>query len=431
MNRTFACIFNTTSKKGLTLLLVAFAAGCAASKPAAQQKATAFWPQYPDEPRLQYLTSFKTSTDVEPPKSSLDQLVMGKENEKVLNLAKPYGVEMYQGKIYVCDLRSRAVTVLDLRNHRILIVGRSGTDTLERPTDIAIADDGTKYVADLGRGMVYVFDAQERLVNKFGHKDLKPVGVAVYQNELYVCDFQGQRVEVLDRRSGQLLRTIGGPGSGEGQFIRPLGIATDEQGNVYVADVLNCKLQKFDRQGKFVNAFGMVSANAGGLVRPKHIAVDKDGTIYVVDAAFNNVQLFDQIGRVYTFFGSSGDHPGAMFLPAGIAVHEGDLDLFKSYINPAFEAERLILVTTQFGDNKVAVYALGHLKPGKTVADISASKDIVPTGTASEQQKGPGVPPTLDTATTRQAPDDAVEPGATTQPVKRTVIQTPSTQAGK
>ncbi|WP_428938345.1 hypothetical protein [Fontivita pretiosa] len=386
------------------LALAVLAGGCAAKPPAAP-KTAAFWPPYPDEPRIQFLVSFEKNEDVEPPKSKLDELVLGKEVQQVLALNKPYGLEMWQGKIYVCDLRARAVIVLDLRNRRTLILGRSGADTLERPTDIAIADDGVKYVADQDKGMVYVFDAQDRLIGKFGHKDLKPVGVAVYQNELYVADFRGQRIEVLDRRTGQLLRTVGEPGTRDGQFVRPLGVAVDKDGCLYVTDVLNCRLQKFDRQGNVVTAFGTISANAGGLVRPKHVAVDSEGIIYVADAAFQNVQLFDQQGRVYTFFGSAGGHPGSMNLPAGVAVHEADLDLFSAYIHPAFEAQRLILVTNQFGPNKVSVYALGRLKPGKTVADIAASKDIVPlsAGVATDGKISP-----IPAPATQPAPEEDV-----------------------
>jgi len=388
---------------GSALLVLAVLAGGCAAKPPAAPKTAAFWPPYPDEPRIQFLTSFEKSEDVEPPKSKLDELVLGKEIQQILALNKPYGLKMWQGKIYVCDLRTQAVIVLDLRNRRTLILGRSGVDTLERPTDIAIAEDGVKYVADLGKGMIYVFDAQDRLIGKFGHKELKPVGVAVYQNELYVADFRGQRIEVLDRHTGQLLRTVGEPGSGDGQFIRPLGIAVDKDGCLYVTDVINCRLQKFDRQGNVVTAFGTISANAGGLVRPKHVAVDSEGIIYVVDAAFQNVQLFDQQGRVYTFFGSAGGHPGSMNLPAGIAVHEADLDLFSAYIHPAFEAQRLILVTNQFGPNKVAVYALGRLKPGKSLADIAASEGIVPTsaGVATDGKIGP-----LPAPATQPAPEE-------------------------
>ncbi|HVT88468.1 MAG TPA: 6-bladed beta-propeller [Tepidisphaeraceae bacterium] len=398
-------------KRGWMLLLTGLLVGCASSAPAPKQKSAAFWPPYPDEPRIQYLTSFKASTDVEPAKSQLDELVMGKEPQETMGLQKPYGIEMYQGKIYVCDLRNGAVTVLDLRNHRTLVLGRSGSDTLLRPTDIAISDDGLKYVADQDRGLVYVFDAQERLFGKIGHKDLKPVGVAVWQDELYVCDFQGKRIEVFNRKSGKFLRFVGESGPGDGQFLFPLGIAVDVQGNLYVTDVLKCTMQKFGHDGKLSSTFGVISANAGGFVRPKHIAVDRTGTIFVVDAAFQNVQLFNQIGRVYTYFGSSGSHPGNMNLPVGICVHEGDIDLFQSYIHPAFEAERLILVTNQFGDSKVAVYAMGHLRAGKTVADIAAAKDVVPMGISDPSKSPTGLP----TPTTLS--DDLTAPGPTTLPV--------------
>src|SRR4030095_14589048 len=103
---------------------------------------------------------------------------------------------------------------------------------------IKIAPDGMKYVADLGKGLVVVYDVNERNVGSIGHKGLKPASVAVYQNTLYVSDFKGQRIEVYDRRSGQLLRTIGSAGQGPGQFIRPLGMTVDNAGNLYVMDVL-------------------------------------------------------------------------------------------------------------------------------------------------------------------------------------------------
>jgi streptogramin lyase len=396
----------------LASLVLILLVGCAAEKKAAPQVKAAFWPPYPDEPRLQYLVSYKSSTDVEPQKSKLDELVYGKEIQQNLNLAKPYGVEYYDGKIYVCDLRNDCITVLDLRKKQTLILGRTGADTLQTPSDIAISPDGMKYVADLGRGQIYIFDQAERHVGSFGHEGLKPVGVAVYQNELYVCDFAKQRVEVLDRTNGTLLRTIGSAGQGPGQFIRPLGIAVDEQGCVYVTDVLNCKLQKFDHSGKLVTSFGITSANAGGFVRPKHIAVDHDGIIYVVDAAFQNVQLFDQSGRPLTFFGSAGTHPGNMYLPAGICVTDSGLELFQQYIHPAFEAQRLVLVTNQFGDNKVSVYALGHLKPGMTVKDISASQGLVPAGTGEQKTTGPGAPLPATAPSTTQPANIAASPDA-------------------
>jgi len=379
------------------IVLLGLAAGCTQQPP--PSKPAAFWPPYPDEPRIQYLRSIEKSGDIQPPKTSLEDLVLGKEPETVMMVKLPYGVKMWHGRIYVCDISNSAVEIFDIQKKQTFILGKGDSDHMMRPSDIAIAPDGTKYVADNGREQILVYGPDDRFTNVLAHKDVKPVAVAVYQDELFVCDQRGQRVVVLDRSTGNLLRTIGAPGMKRGQFVSPIGITVDGQGSVYVMDVIKCQLQKFDRAGKLLLAFGERGDNVGAMARPKQIAVDKDGFIYVVDAAFQNVQVFNQDGRLLTFFGSPGDHLGAMDLPAGISVCDTDIELFKDWVHPAFEPERLILVTNQYGPSKVAVYALGHLKAGKTVADISNTQGLVPSGLAKgNESKFAGIPTTMPSA---------------------------------
>ena len=187
--------------------------------------------------------------------------------------------------------------------------------------------------------------------------------------------------------------------------------------NVWVADVLKCRVQEFDENGKLLRPpFGEASDAYGGLPRPKMIAVDKTGKIYVVDSALQNVQIFDSNTKLLTYFGSAGPYPGNMDNPVGICVHEGDLDLFSKYIHPDFEAERLILVSNQsFGLYKVGVYALGHLKPGKTAEDThSVQAATLPTGTTTQPQKFAGTPTT--SPTTQETTVPATQNAPTTQP---------------
>ena len=160
---------------------------------------------------------------------------------------------------------------------------------------------------------------------------------------------------------------------------------------VYVDDVIRCRVQRFSRDGKFLGAFGQIGNLPGDLVRPKHFSFDKNGYMYIADAAFNNVQVFDTQQKVVGYFGSAGGHPGSMDLPAGVYVDESaeDLALFQEYVHPAFKAERLILVTNQFGNQRVSIYASGTLKPGKTLADITVSRAKVSLGTM-----GPATNPT-------------------------------------
>jgi DNA-binding beta-propeller fold protein YncE len=286
---------------------------------------------------------------------------------------------MWQGKIYVCDTKQKAVVVLDVRKKITRMMGVTG-NKLDNPSDIAIGPEGVKYVTDTMRGAVVVFDANDQRLGAFTHDNFKPVAVAIYNDELAVADFQMQRVEIMDRSTGQVRRYIGSAGTDDGQFVRPLAVAYDKEGNLTVSDFMRCRIQKFDRAGKLIRATGEISTVAGNFVRPKHIAIDKDEYLYVVDAGFQNVQIFDSAGYLLTFFGTAGTHPGAMQLPAGICVDDDpqDLALFKDDVHPAFEADRLIIVTNQVGLNRVAIYALGKLKPGVTAADISPSRIVVP-----------------------------------------------------
>lgn len=352
-------------------------------KTPAPQQQVSFWPPPPAEPRIQFVRAYEYSRDVEPAMTKMQDLIFGDEIQQVLPISKPYGVEMWQRRIYVCDIRNAAVSILDLRKQEMRVMGSTGMSTLGRPVDIAIAPDGMKYVADIVRNRIFVFDAEDKFVTTFGHDKFKPVALAVRGDELFVCDFVGQCVEIFDRHTGQSKQKIGGRGMEDGKFIKPMGIGIDPQGNLVVVDVLKCRVQVINRAGEVLHAWGMPTDNIGNFVRPKHLAVDKEGYIYVVDAAFQNVQIFSGKGQLMTFFGSMGTHPGAMYLPAGISVYDDDLDLFEPYIHPAFKAKRLLIVTNQFGHNKVAVYALGQLRPGKTLADIRGTVAEVATGTTN------------------------------------------------
>jgi DNA-binding beta-propeller fold protein YncE len=358
--------------------------GCSQDqKSGAVKKTYSFWPPAPDSPHIQFLVSYNSSADVSPSRSKFDELLYGQATEQ--GITKPSGIAYWNGRIYVTDLRSIGVAVFDLRKKQARMMGVSGSGSIERPVDVSVGPDGKKYVIDSAKNSIVVFDPEEGYLYTITQRDFNPVAMCVYQNELYVSDFAGACVKVLDAASGKLLRTIGSPGTEDGHFVRPVAVKVDHEGNILVADVLKCRVQKFTRDGKLLMAFGEIGNRVGDFVRPKHMAIGKDGMIYVVDAAFNNVQVFDPLGKFVGFFGSLGDFPGSMNLPFGLWISDEDLDLFQQYVHPAFQARRLIFVSNQFGANKIAVYAEGELKPGKTVADITADRSDVKLGLETEK----------------------------------------------
>jgi sugar lactone lactonase YvrE len=105
----------------------------------------------------------------------------------------------------------------------------------------------------------------------------------------------------------------GSQGSADGQFDFPLRIAVDGGGDIFVAELDNQRIQKFDNTGTF-----LAKSRSGQLNRPEGVAVDGRGYVYVTDGTI--VRKFDWTWTLLTQWGSQGDGDGEFGLARGIAV---------------------------------------------------------------------------------------------------------------
>lgn len=113
----------------------------------------------------------------------------------------------------------------------------------------------------------------------------------------------------------------GGPGTGPGQFTAPLGIASNGEGLVYVADASADRVQVFTADGAHITAFGAPGAGPGELSGAGHVAVDEPtGSVYVADTANARVQRFTQRGVPVAVLGMRGLGDGQFQSPSGVAV---------------------------------------------------------------------------------------------------------------
>jgi sugar lactone lactonase YvrE len=118
----------------------------------------------------------------------------------------------------------------------------------------------------------------------------------------------------------QVITKWGTSGKGNGQFNGPRGIGVDSQGNVYVADMSNFRIQKFTSTGVFLTAWGTAGQGNGQFWLPSGVAVDASGNVYVTDFGNNRVQKFTSTGTFITTWGSFGNSDGQFDHPEGVAV---------------------------------------------------------------------------------------------------------------
>jgi DNA-binding beta-propeller fold protein YncE len=122
------------------------------------------------------------------------------------------------------------------------------------------------------------------------------------------------------------------PGAGAPQdlFQRPTDVAWDAAGNIYVADGYgNARVAKFDKYGKFIKSWGSRGLNPGQFNTLKGIALDSQGNVYVADSGNRRIQVFDGDGTFKTQFLNAGT-------PSAICIAPGTRQfLYSSNSNPS------------------------------------------------------------------------------------------------
>jgi sugar lactone lactonase YvrE len=393
--------------KRLTLLLLTACMalpGCFLFRKAPEKARSVFYPLPPASPRIQYLTAINGSWDVEPKRTALEDYILGSKAKKGVGLRLPYGVAVWDAKIYVADHRGSDVLIFDVKNRKFSTLNQ-GRPILTGPTNLCIDRDGFKFVCETLRQRIHVFGPDDQLVGTYRIEDGRPADVVAVGKELFVTDVANHRLLVLNRATGKVVRTIGERGGELGQYRMPNALATDSENNVYVVDAFNYRYQKLDATGKALLAIGRHGDSYGHFGRPRGIAVGPDGVVHVVESQFQLVQMFNQKGKVLMMFGKYQGAPyGFLELPAGIAVDKSCLPYFQKYVDPRFDAEYLLFVVSQLGRAKLSVYALGKLKPGVEIPSPFVTEK--PAEAPAETEGKPAEPGMPKVVPGQKAPED-------------------------
>lgn len=142
----------------------------------------------------------------------------------------------------------------------------------------------------------------------------QPRGVAIdAQGNAYVADFGNDRMQKFGP-DGSFLKTWGAHGNVPSQFNQPGDVAVGPDGDVYVADTWNQRVQVFSPEGDYRREW------AGKYFGPRGIAVAPDGTVYLADTGNHRVWRYRPDGAEELNWGGLGTEPGQFTEPVGIAV---------------------------------------------------------------------------------------------------------------
>lgn len=149
---------------------------------------------------------------------------------------------------------------------------------------------------------------------------------------MYVSERDNNRIQKFNVSMRSLISKFGSSGRGPGQFSNPYGICIDPEGEVFVADHSNSRIQVFNEDDSFAYSFPC-QQDPWGLV------IDHQGHLHVVINAYSCIQVFTLEGTPISIYGK-----GTLNNPAGIAI----------------DAEGYIAISENGSSNRLWIYTPDH-----------------------------------------------------------------------
>ncbi len=261
-------------------------------------------------------------------------------------LSAPTGVAVDgAGNLYIADTENQRIRKVDSTGPITTIAGTgergdggpAAEAQLSDPIGVAVDGAGNLYIAERDNQRIRKVDSTGTITTIAGTGELSfggdsgpateaqlsaPTGVAVDgAGNVYIADTENQRIRKVD--STGTITTIAGTGelsfggdggpASEAQLAYPTGVAVDEAGNVYIADLNNHRIRKVDSTGTITTIAGTGGygfsedggpASEAQLPNPRGVAVDGAGNVYVAESGSSRIFKVDSTGTITTIAGT-------------------------------------------------------------------------------------------------------------------------------
>ena len=176
-------------------------------------------------------------------------LQFGGKGESKGKLKYPIGITVYNNKIYVADRQNNRISVFQNDGKFFSIIGQHH---LSQYFDISIDTYSKLVVADWRHHCIYTFTLDGQCTNTFtatGTMQLKePCSVTTDSDGLVLIADTCNHTVFISDEVGNCLYCFGSQGSDEGEFNHPRGIAVAPNGNIYISDTCNKRIQIFSNR---------------------------------------------------------------------------------------------------------------------------------------------------------------------------------------
>ena len=241
----------------------------------------------------------------------------------------PHGVAVDPdtGDIHVADSFNHRVNMYSDTGRSIKSYGSKTSDDrgLSYPIGVTIDRQGYTIVTDATHA-VSIYTRDGKLKKRFGKQGGErgefnhPQGAAAHTaGLLYIAEKNNSRVQVCNM-AGKCVGMTGGRDQGrdQGRLQRPIDVALDGDGDVYVTDLKGKQVNIYTSSGQYKSSITAADVPQHDW-EPQYVAVDVDRQLYVTDAKNHCVHILKN-GRHIQQIGSRGDREGCFNWPTGIAL---------------------------------------------------------------------------------------------------------------